>query len=186
LANPAGEGSAEESRLKLCGATCSRSEEERKMRSGPLSLALALTLLSACRAGTFPGSKIPDNPENREVLEIVSQYQRAMEARDADRLLALASPDYYEDAATTDTDDDYGLDGLRKVLSERFSKIQLMAYVVKVKGLDVDGDKATVDYTYEMRFSFKVGESLRWHTAQDDNRLELKKTDGAWKIVAGM
>jgi ketosteroid isomerase-like protein len=156
------------------------------MRSGPLSLALALALLSGCGPKVFPGSKIPDTPEHREVLEIVSQYQKAMEARDADRLLALASPDYYEDAATTSPDDDYGIDGLRKVLSERFSKIQLMSYVVKVQRLEVDGDKASVDYNYEMRFSFKVGESLRWHTAQDDNRLEMKKGEGGWKIVAGM
>lgn len=157
------------------------------MRRLSFGLLLPLSfLLLACGNRVYEGTKIPKTPENQEILDIVSSYQKAMEARDANLLLSLASPNYYEDAGTLDESDDYGIDGLRKVLSQRFSAVEQIRYTVRVKDIQIHGDKAYVDIHYTILFEFKVGDTKRWHNAQDDNRLELERIDGQWKIYAGM
>ena len=84
------------------------------MRALLFSLALSLGLsLSACPQPKFQGTDIADNAENREILDLVSEYQQAMEDRDLDRLLAIASPGYHEDRGTLDQSDDYGIQELR-------------------------------------------------------------------------
>lgn len=146
---------------------------------------LAVGLL-ACKPKTFPGTKIPDNDENRAVLRVVGEYQRNMEARDLDALVALASPDYYEDRGTPQDDDDYGIQELRSALAADFANIQQMRYSVEVKNITIEGNKAFVDFHFEMAFQFKIGDTARWHTAEQDNQLELVKIDNDWKIRAGL
>src|SRR6478672_4443044 len=89
-----------------------------------MRLALACLLMvsgvSGCATvSVIPGTTVRDTRQNREILEIVEKYRRAMEERDAATLLALAHPQYYEDSGTPKGDDDYGYQGLRDVLAKR-------------------------------------------------------------------
>jgi hypothetical protein len=139
-----------------------------------------------CKPKVFPGTKIADNPDNRQVVEVISAYQKAMESRDLELLLDMATPDYYEDRGTLDKTDDYGLAELKSNLIQRFSSIQQLRYTVKVKDIKINGEEALVDFHYQMLFQFKIGESARWEQAEDDGQLELRKIDKVWKIAAGL
>lgn len=146
---------------------------------------LLLSVLG-CKPKVFPGTKIPDNSDNREVVEVISKYQKAMEDRDLELLLDMATPDYYEDRGTLDKSDDYGLAELKSTLSQRFSSIQQLRYTVKVKDIKIDGDEAFVDFHYQMLFQFKIGDIARWEQAEDDGQLSLRKIDKAWKVTSGL
>src|SRR5262249_17366846 len=97
-----------------------------------------LGALIACSAGCatinlIPGTKVPDNKLNRELLDVCERYRHAMEDRDATTLLALAHPNYYEDSGTPKGDDDYGYDGLKEVLMRRMSQLRTLRYNIEYR-----------------------------------------------------
>jgi hypothetical protein len=145
-----------------------------------------LVSILGCKPEVYQGTKIPKNDENQAVVEVIAKYQKAMETRDLELLIDMATPDYYEDRGTLDKSDDYGLAELKSSLTQRFSSIQQLRYTVKVKDIKVNGDEATVDFHYQMLFQFKIGEVARWEQAEDDGQLTMRKVDNTWKITAGL
>jgi ketosteroid isomerase-like protein len=147
---------------------------------------LVLLSLFACEPEVYKGTQIPNTPENQEIIDVVAKYQKAMEARDFELLLDMATPDYYEDRGTLDKSDDYGLVELKANLEQRFSTIQQMRYTVKIKDIKIKGDEAFVDFHYQILFQFKLGDSARWERAEDDGQLAMKRVDKTWKIYSGL
>ena len=78
---------------------------------------LLLSLGLGCASSRIPNTDVPDTSENRDVIAFCERYRRAVESRDARALLAMASPRYFEDGGTPDGSDDYGLDGLQRLLT---------------------------------------------------------------------
>ena len=68
------------------------------------------------------GSKIPRTSENEGIIKRLEEYRLAVEQRDAGKLLAMASKEYFEDSGTPTGADDYGYDRLREVLTGRFQE----------------------------------------------------------------
>lgn len=174
---------------------------------------------TSCMAGNIPNTEVPDTGENREVINVAERYRRAVEQRDARALLALAAPSYFEDGGTPAGDDDYGYDGLRRLLSVWTDEVRAVRYEVRYHRVtfERDGNRALIDYTYTGSFTLRrppiqvggtrivfrdAGQSLNidpargatavtedsevWYRRVADNRLELEKVDGQWRIVAGM
>ena len=186
----------------------------------PVLLVFASPLLASCLsffATNIPNTEVPDTSDNREVVNVSERYRHAVEQRDIRTLLSLASPNYYEDGGTPQGDDDYGLDGLRRLLSVWSEEVKEIRYEMRYHRVTFEnnGARALVDYTYTGSFTLRrpplqlpegmIGpqESLIntdpargatpvntdqevWYRRVADNRLELERVSGGWRIVSGM
>lgn len=158
-----------------------------RLLAGLLGVCLLL-LAPACATTPIPGTDIPDSPENREIWDRVMEYRAAIESRDAERLLALASRRYFENAATTDESrDDYGWTELHDLVLPTFkdhvAEVQLRLLMRRIQ---VDGDRAFADYEYFYNVRYIEGGASAWKPRNDFNRLEFVREDGAWRISGGL
>jgi hypothetical protein len=149
---------------------------------------LLLGLLpSGCATFTvIPGTKVVDTKVNREILDICEKYRHALEDRDGATLLALASPNYYEDSGTPKGDDDYGYEGLKEVLQKRLAALRTVRYNIEYRKVDVEGRRAKVDIRYDASFQIATEMGDRWERKQNDKRIELEHDGHRWLILAGM
>ena len=147
---------------------------------------LVLALAGCATINTIPGTKVPDNKSNRELLDVVERYRHAMEDRDAATLLALAHPNYYEDSGTPKGDDDYGYEGLKDVLARRLGALRTLRYNIEYRKVNITGHHAQVDIRYDASFQLATEMGDRWERKQNDKRIELENDGKRWLIIAGM
>jgi hypothetical protein len=179
---------------------------------------LSATLsVSACASARIPNTDVADTRENNEIIQVAERYRRAVEQRDVRTLLAMAAPNYFEDGGTPSGDDDYGIDGLRRLLSSWAETVREVRYECRYRrvNLSEDGNHADVDFTFTGSFTLvraptevpdgmlpppesvlrtdpaRAPQSNResrenWHRRVADNRLQLQRVDGQWRIVSGM
>jgi hypothetical protein len=146
-----------------------------------------LLLIGACAHTKIPKTEIDDTPENREILNLVEEYTRAIEHRDASALLAMVSPRFYEDNGNTDRSDDYDYNGLRAALPEDFQRTKAMQLQIRVDDIKVDDDSAYAEVYYTYRAQNEYPSGLQWDTGSDRTRLRFEKQgDGKWLIVGGL
>jgi hypothetical protein len=185
------------------------------MRSATTSL-LVLTLTSlGCATGRIPNTDLPDNAENRSIVSFCERYRHAVETRDARLLLSLASPRYFEDGGTPAGDDDYGYDGLQRLLAAWSDEVRQVRYEMRYRRIAFDPNdpgRAHVDFTFTGSYTLRRpsgapaygsdAPSLRidpvrdatpsthdeevWFRRVADNRLELERVGDDWRIIAGM
>lgn len=147
---------------------------------------LALALV-ACGTRNIPGTNIADTDEDRAVLRVLADYKTAYEARDADAILKLVSPSFYETNGTPDPSDDYDYKGLQKILGDEFKQVESPALDLDVRKVDVKGDEARVDYYYTARFQLaNAGPNGGFKSSADVAQIRMKREDGGWKIVSGI
>ncbi|MEZ4367404.1 MAG: hypothetical protein R2939_14185 [Kofleriaceae bacterium] len=162
-----------------------------------VALAAAASLGAGCggRQRTIAGTEIPDTEANRAVLETVDAYRRAVEARDAETLMLLASTDYWEDSGTPSASDDYGYDGLRQVLAGRFQQADDIRFALRTVSIRRQcptkefgpGCRAHVEVLIDASFSVTDARGQeRRPDKRDQNELVLQWTGDKWTIVAGM
>lgn len=151
-------------------------------------LALLCVALAACADKQIPNTDVEDTPEARDVVDFVEKYRSAVMARDANRLLSLASKDYYDDMGTPQGEDDVDLEGLRERLTATFGPDLISVhYDIRYRDVVFLPTKVLVDFTYIGRFRINAPEGARWERRLSDNRLILAKTDkGGYAILSGM
>src|SRR5665213_1268176 len=93
----------------------------------------------------FPGTTILRSDENRKIIQTVEEYRQRLLTRNTVGLLALASQKYFEDSGTPRSDDDYGYDGLKKVLEQRLQRVKSLRYEIEYRNIRVTGDQAEVE-----------------------------------------
>ena len=158
---------------------------------------VSLALLAGCggRQRTIRGTSIPDSEANRALLDHVDAYRRAVEARDVDALMLMASPDYREDSATPTASDDYGYDGLRAVLLGSFMQATDIRLAVRTFGMRRQcptddfgpGCRAFVELTLDASFSITDARGVeRRPDKRDQHELVFEWNGSKWQIVAGM
>lgn len=156
---------------------------------------LGVLFIAACasRGRTIPGTRVADTDLNRELIKACEAYRVAMEAKDTESLLLLASPDYWEDGGTPAGSDDYGFDGLREVLSARLSRASQIRFSMRYVGLQVGckeaqkGCRANVDVLVDASFSVLDARGVEQRPdMRDQNRLELVHNGTKWQFTAGM
>ena len=186
------------------------------MRLSRASSALLLAITLGCKTGRIPNTEVPDTAENRALVSFCERYRRAVETRDARSLLSMASPDYYEDAGTPRGDDDYGYDGLQRLLTAWADEVGEVRYEMRYRRVTVDPDRPSrvyVDYTFTGSYtlrrpntgeaparrpgpSFAIdpardaatreGQDDIWFRRVGDNRLELERVGEEYRILSGM
>jgi len=153
------------------------------MRLAPL---LVLAPLAACTHNTIPGTNVPDEPQNRAVLQVLANFKQAMENRDADALLALAAPGYFDKGDPSRPTDPHDLAGLRRSVPKDFNGVRSLKLDIDIRNVKIEGDSAQVDYFGVMRYAIAVPNGEKWFSESDDQRMKFVKIDGDWKISSGM
>lgn len=153
------------------------------MKSRLLVPLLALAL--ACAPRLLPNSDIQDTPETRAVATLLETYRQAMEAGNAQAVLALVSPRYLDNAGTPDPGDDVDQAGLAVQLAE-LSKVSSLRLQVTLRRVDFKGDQAEAEVYFDQWYKVTTpGGGVPRHDA-DVHRMGLRKLGGAWKIESGL
>ncbi|UJR79124.1 SnoaL-like domain-containing protein [Sandaracinus amylolyticus] len=153
----------------------------------PLALMSLLAVASSgCAARMIPNTDVEDTDDNREVVEFVEQYRHAMEARNPGQILRLVSESYYDDNGTPTTEDDidYGL--LQERVARLAEDVIEVRYEMRYRRVTFRSDRVVVDFTYTGRFKVQTAEGERWARRLADNRLELVRENGEYRIVSGL
>lgn len=165
-----------------------------------LILFLALASLAACGAetSTIPGTKVPDNQANRDLIQVIEEYRLAVERQDAEALILMASKRYWEDSGTPSGKDDYGYKQLGSVLTGRFKKSKDIRYSLRYMAIKKrcpssdDGNtgcRAYVDVLIDASYSVPDARgNLVRLDKRDQNQLVLEwdKDATKWKFLSGM
>jgi len=150
-----------------------------------LVFVLAASFIVGCGAENIPNTDVPDNNENRAVLEFVEQYRHAVERRRVGEILALVSPRFFDDNGTIQTDDDRDFDLLREQLA-RFEEVLDVRYEMRYRQVTFRADRVLIDYTYTASFKVATPTGDRWETRLRDNRIELVREEGDFRIISGI
>jgi hypothetical protein len=154
----------------------------------PLACFLVLAIAAGCaHTTTIPGTTVTDSDVNREIIKTVEQYRQAVEARDVDRLLMLASERYFEDSGTPRSEDDYGYDGLKLVLNTKLARVRSLRYYIQYRHIRVDGERAEVEVFLNGAFELLSETGERYRPINDYHRFLLEHTPkDRWKFLSGM
>ena len=155
---------------------------------GLVALGSACAALAGCAENMIPNTDVEDTPEARDVVDFVEKYRKAVMARDAERLLSLASKDYFDDMGTPQGEDDVDLEGLGERLRATFGpELLSVHYDIRYRDVVFLPTKVLVDFTYIGRFRINAPEGSRWERRLSDNRLILAKNEkGGYEILSGM
>ncbi len=153
-----------------------------------LVLAASLTLAGGCaHREYFPGTTIVRSEENRKIIETVEEYRQRLMQRNVVGLLALASSKYFEDSGTPRSDDDYGYDGLRKVLEGQLPRVKSLRYDIEYRNIRISGNEAEVEVFLDGSFEIASNDAGdRYRRVNDYHRFLLDKEGDRWKFTAGM
>ncbi len=145
---------------------------------------------SACKPDLIAGTSVEDTEENRKVLEFLTRYQAAMQARSAADVVKLCAADYFEDNGNPEPKDDYNIDGLRQKLETHFAKTKELRLEVYVQTVDrSEPDIVAVAYRYNTRALVDFPSGQKWLTATEVNKIKLRPLDddeAGFRIVSGL
>jgi hypothetical protein len=143
---------------------------------------LLLLGTAGCGPHRIPGTDLEDTGDTRAIIDTIARYNSALEARDANGILALVDPEFRDNAGTLTPDDDIDIQRLRTVLPQRLARLQDVAVRIEIKTIDLKGDRAQAVYTWVSQFKLG-GKSM---TESDIKRMELKRGADGWKILSGI
>ncbi len=164
-------------------------------RLAPLLCLLALSLASACAPKLIPGTLIEDTDEARQLLDVMRAYTDALEARNTEKILALASNAFFETSGTVEGDDDFDRQGLEAKLKEWFSHFKSVRARIEVRKITFETNpegkivKAALVYFYDISFQIPEGngsDKLVWRTEADTKEMGFQLEGGMWKILYGI
>ncbi len=152
------------------------------------ALAACLALAGGCaHRDYFPGTTIVRSEENRKIIQTIEEYRQRLMRRNVVGLLALASPRYFEDSGTPRSDDDYGYEGLKRVLEQQLPRVKSLRYDIEYRNIRVSGNEAEVEVFLDGSFEIASEEAGdRYRRVNDYHRFLLDKEGDEWKFVAGM
>ncbi len=146
-------------------------------------------LAGACsQVKMIPGTRIADTRKNREVIQVVERYRRAMINRDAGTLMALAHPAYFEHSGTPKGEDDYGYKGLLMVIRKRIAQLETVRYRIKYRKIHwVTPKQVEIEIYVDASFQLKTPEGgSKWSRYTDYNKIVLAKYKDRWLFLRGM
>ena len=130
----------------------------------------------------IPGTDLEDTGDTRAIIDVMTRYNSALEARDANGILALVDPAFRDNGGTLTPEDDIDIEKLRTVLPQRLAKLKDVAVRIEIKKIEVNGDRANAVYTWVSQF--KLGSKSM--TESDIKRMEFKREADGWKILSGV
>jgi hypothetical protein len=183
-----------------CGAVARgrRDRGARVLGAGAAWLLAAVLLLptAACTdESRIPGTEIPDNEDNREILKVLETYRAAMIRKDAAAVLATVHDSYFDAAGTEDPSDDVSYEDLGGLLRRRMAQLEAVRFSVDYLELTVVNDRAKVYVWVDASFKMKpivdpetgtVRVDPRATRKQDHAMFELIREGATWRITRGI
>lgn len=152
-----------------------------------ISLLVSIALMVGCAHSNIPGTTIADTEDNRSVLKVLDQLQKALQAKDADTVLSLISPTYFEDMGTIDNKDDFGFEEFRdSILNQNIEKIAELYLKIDVHDVQVKGDQAFIDIRYRTRAKLSLPSGNTWTQDSDFSRVSFSREQGRWLVASGL
>jgi hypothetical protein len=157
------------------------------LRFALFAFAGALVTIAGCaHRDYFPGTTILRTEQNREIIEIVEQYRRRLIERNIEGMLVLASDKYFEDSGTPRSDDDYGYEGLKEVLTRKLQRVKSLRYEIEYRSIRVIGPRAEVEVFLDGSFELAAESGDRYRRVNDYHRFVLERANDRWKFLSGM
>lgn len=161
-----------------------------------LSLTVSAVALGACgpKAGSYiSGTQVDSSDENRAVIDRVEEYRIAVEEKDTNALMLMASREYREDGGTPAGDDDYGFAGLRELLKNRFAQAEDIRFSIRYMRVryfdesEMKSRRAFVDVIMDASFTIPdaKGGVVR-KDKRDQGQFVLEWNDDRWLFLSGM
>lgn len=148
-------------------------------------LSAILAIVSGCTPKRFPGTDILDTPETRRLLELIHEYQAAVNAKDAEAVLKLVSPKFLDEGGTPDPADDLDFETLKKVLPERFAQMEKVKLQIDPRDVKIENDRGTVTYYYTI--NYRLPKLTREPQMESEIKQMVFVRDGEeWKILSGI
>lgn len=165
-----------------------KSKMRRLITAGVLLCSTALSVSAAgCKTHYIGNTTVEDTEQNRDVIDFVETYRKAVERRHVGKLSSMAHERYYEDGGNVDASDDIDHGGLERHLEEQFSQAKDVRYEVRYRRIGPGrGDTIQVDYTYTASFKIPTDKGDVWRRVVQDNRLVLLPEGETFKILRGM
>lgn len=156
------------------------------VRGSLVILPIMALALSACAHSMIPNTGAEDTEENREIFRLIQNYKDAMESLDANAVMTLVSPRFYESNGNTDKADDYDFNGLKSGLTTDFDRCKRMLVDFRIDNIIVEDEHAFayIQFTYRAQNEFPTG--LKWDRLTDRTRIEFEQRDGGWLITRGL
>ncbi len=156
------------------------------MRLTPLVL-IALALC-ACTVKKIPGTDIDDTGETRLILDVLTKYRVAFEARNVDDVVKLTDPGFHDDHGTATLVDDWTAKNLSEELNKLFAQVDEVRVDITVRKVEFDEEQNNAKVTYRWSESYRQPAiSTKTKTESDIKQVHLKKAaDRDWKIVSGI
>jgi hypothetical protein len=140
-----------------------------------------------CSKSYIPNTDVEDTSENRKVVSFCEKYRRAVEERDIEGLVSMASTRYFETGGNAKSGDDIDYNGLRKYLATKFKITKAIRYEIRYHRISESEEKIlNVDFTYTASFQIPTQKGDIWNRAVRDNRIQLVREGDSYKILAGM
>ncbi len=148
-------------------------------------LALGAACL-ACAPRLLPGTEIKDSPETRAIASLLETYRQAMERRDAQAVLDLAHPGYFDNSGTPEPNDDVDRAGLA-VRLEELSQITDLKFQLALRTIEVTAPgEARADVNFEQFYRVTTPNGPVARRDSDVHRMTFKKIDGNWLFTSGL
>ena len=148
---------------------------------------VATTLLVGCADKNIPNTDVPESEENRKVLDFMERYRRAVEKRDVDALMAMASPAYFDDHGTPSGKDDTDRKQLNAQLNKWKELVISVRYEIRYRKVEFRRSKVFVSFTYTGSFELNRPDgSTKWSRRIGDHRMVLIPHGGKFLISSGM
>lgn len=164
------------------------------LRTQPMTLKAAfvtllapLVLLSGCAAKRIPGTELEDNDDNRAVLKVMDEYRRAVERRDAEKVLALLAPAFKDDGGTPSPEDDLDFATLKERLPQSLARLDDVRLDISVRRIAINkaDDTAKAVYTYNTSFRMP-GLSSKPVNESEIKEMHFVRVSEQWRIVSGI
>ena len=154
-----------------------------------LAAVLLFVFVGGCAGTYIPNTDVEDNTENRQIVNFCERYRRAIEERDVEALVQMASPRYFETGGNAKTSDDIDYNGLRLYLTTKFKETKAIRYEIRyhrIQDKPEDAKVVFVDFTYTASFQIPTQKGDVWNRAVRDDRLQLIRDGDSYKILGGM
>lgn len=147
----------------------------------------ALLLAVGCAHETIPNTRVEDNESNREVVDFVEKYRKAVETRDIATLLGLASRDYFDDMGTPAGEDDIDYETLKAGLVRVRKEVIDARYQISYRSLTyMPDERVLVDLLYTGWFKVNTVNGPEWRRRLEPHRIVLAREKQDYRIVSGM
>lgn len=147
----------------------------------------ALAFFAGCAKNTYiTGTRIPSTRANREIIDVMENYRRILISMDADALILLAHPSYFQPKTSSD-DKSYDYKGFVQAVRMRFAQLKNVRLDIQYRMIQWESaERVSVEVYLDGSYQLAVSEDNRWEKKTDYMRLTLEKHKDKWLFISGL